>query len=84
MLVKSCTYRKMCAVDIHVQYVNVSVNRIYGKEMKDKHNIAIGIYIKLTLLLLTPTLLHIQHMYVEIKCLCQICSTYIYQINCYK
>ena len=41
MLVNSCTVRtyKMCAVDI--QYVNVLLNRLYRKEFKDKHNIAI-------------------------------------------
>ena len=38
MLVNSCTYKK-CMVDI--QYVNISVNRLYRKEIKDKHKIVI-------------------------------------------
>ena len=70
----------MCAVDI--QYVNVFVNRLYRKEIKDKHNKAIEEWEMHSIVAYSHPLSYstqpCKHKYVQIKFLCKICSIYMF------
>lgn len=61
----------MCAVDI--QDINALTNRLYRKEIIDKHNIANENWEGNSVVAYPPSFISnatLEHMYVFIKCLC--------------